>query len=47
MVAKFTLQSVKDILEPGTAKLTLSGVTGSGQEFFGTDTIRVLGVSGN
>ena len=46
LVAKFCVDAVKEILEPGTAELTLSGVTKDGISFSGTDTIKVIKVSG-
>ena len=45
LVAKFALDSVKNILSPGSATLVLSGVvvTPEGdQPFFGSDTIKVV-----
>ena len=47
LVAKFCVDDVKDIVEPGTAELTLHGVTDTGVEFTGKDTIKVIKVSGN
>ena len=45
-VAKFDSDAVKDIVEPGTATLTLEGSTIYGESFTGTSTIRVVDVSG-
>ncbi len=42
LVAKFPLDSVKEILVEGEMVLTLKGTTLSGQDFEGTDTIRVI-----
>jgi len=42
LVAKFALDDVKDILEVGTATLTLSGMTSADEPFTGTDTIQVI-----
>jgi len=42
LVAKFTLDSVKKILTPGTMELTLRGTTFDGVDFEGTDSIRVI-----
>jgi hypothetical protein len=44
-VAKFDVSAVKGIVEPGTAVLTLTGVTQDGTCFSGTSTIRVVDVS--
>jgi len=41
-VAKFNLDDVKDMLDPGTVTLTLTGMTRDGEDFFGSDTIRVI-----
>ncbi len=46
LVAKFVVGDVKKILKVGTAQLTLSGVTKVGATFSGTDTIKVINVSG-
>ena len=46
LVAKFCVDDVKAIVQPGTAELTLRGVTETGVEFTGTDTITVIKVSG-
>lgn len=45
-VAKFSIDQVKDIVEPGTAVLTLSGYTSDGSSFSGTSTVRVVDISG-
>ncbi len=45
-MAKFAVDKVKDIVEPGTAVLRLHGRTETGVEFTGEDTIRVIKVSG-
>jgi hypothetical protein len=42
LVAKFSLDAVKDIIGPPTAELTLRGETKSGVSFQGSDTIRVF-----
>jgi len=46
LVAKFAVDGVKDIVEPGTAELTLFGLTKLGTPFTGSDTVRVVDVSG-
>lgn len=46
LVAKFCVDDVRDIVEPGTVELTLVGLTETGEEFTGTDTIKVIKVSG-
>ena len=47
LVAKFLVGDVRDIVEPGTTpELTLSGTTDGGDTFSGTDTVRVIDVSG-
>ncbi|MBN1569450.1 MAG: hypothetical protein JXA73_16510 [Acidobacteria bacterium] len=43
-VAKFDVDSVKDIVEPGTATLTLTGDTKDGDHFSGTSTIKIVNV---
>lgn len=40
-VAKFVSGDVKEILQPGTALLTLSGTTKSGESFEGSDVVTV------
>ena len=45
-VAKFGVDDVKAILEPGTVTLTLEGATYGGATFSGSDTIKVIRVSG-
>lgn len=42
-LAKFDLARVREILQPGPAKLTVSGTLTNGVIFEGTDTIRVIG----
>jgi len=44
-VAKFDVSDVKGIVAPGTAVLTLTGVTKDGTYFSGTGTIRVVDIS--
>jgi len=46
LVAKFLVGDVRAIVEPGTAELTLSGTTRDGGTFSGTDTVKVINVSG-
>jgi hypothetical protein len=46
LVAKFVVGAVRGIVEPGTAELTLSGTTRDGGTFSGTDTVKVVSVSG-
>jgi hypothetical protein len=46
LVAKFVDESIKGIVAPGNVQLTLSGTTKSGDSFSGTDTVRVVTVSG-
>lgn len=46
LVAKFCLDDVKDILEPGKVALTLTGVTSDGASFVGTTMVKVVQVSG-
>ena len=41
-VAKFNLDDVKDMIEVGTVEVTLTGTTKDGEEFSGSDTIRVI-----
>ena len=42
LVAKFNLDDVKDILSEGEVDLTLTGNTLDGDEFVGTDTVKVI-----
>ena len=46
LVAKFNSGDVKDILEVGMVDLVLSGETWAGTPFTGTDTIKVIDVTG-
>ena len=50
LVAKFSVADVKAILDnvekPCPVEMTLAGVTKDGEEFSGTDTVRVIDVSG-
>ena len=46
LVAKFNSAAVKDILDPGMATLTLSGVTIYGDLFAGSSTVRVVECAG-
>lgn len=47
LVAKFLVGDVRGIVEPDTTpQLTLSGTTRDGDTFSGTDTVRVIAVSG-
>ena len=41
LVAKFDADAVKAIVKPGRAKLTMTGTTVNGVNFFGTDIIAV------
>jgi len=41
LVAKFTLEAIKEIVEPPTATLTLSGATKDGEAFSGSETVKV------
>jgi hypothetical protein len=46
-VAKFSSNEVKDIVEAGTtATLTLEGVTKGGDEFHGSDDVKIVDVKG-
>jgi len=47
LVAKFAVDDVKAIVEPGTVELTLCGDTVTREQFTGTDAIEVIKVSGN
>jgi hypothetical protein len=50
LVAKFDVVKVKDILadveKPCQVEMTLAGLTTDGEDFSGTDTVRVIDVSG-
>ena len=46
LVAKFLVGDVRGIVKPGTAELTLCGTTRDGDTFSGTDTVKVITVSG-
>ena len=46
LVAKFQIDTIKSIVSPPSAELTLSGLTKDGVAFSGTDTIRVIGATG-
>lgn len=41
LVAKFTLERIKEIVAPPTATLTLSGATKDGELFSGSETVKV------
>jgi hypothetical protein len=41
-VAKFNLDAVKNMVSVGTVTVTLTGVTKEGDEFAGSDTIKVI-----
>lgn len=46
LVAKFLVGDVRDIVQPGTAELTLCGTTRDGGTFSGTDMVKVIDVKG-
>jgi hypothetical protein len=46
LVAKFLVGDVRGIVQPGTADLTLSGTSRDGGTFSGTDSVKVISVSG-
>lgn len=46
LVAKFDVDAIKDIVDPGTAELELSVITVSGERFYVTDTVTVIDESG-
>ncbi len=44
LVAKFAVEDVRGIVQPGPAELTLSGTTRDGGTFSGTDMVKVISV---
>jgi hypothetical protein len=47
LVAKFAIDDIKGIVQPGSAVLTLSGFTRDGTPFSGTDMVRVVNIKAN